>query len=70
MYPGFTVVVHGQDGILVAQFKSALEDVRLDVVKANKILSSADDASLPHWFSVVISLVYKDTSGTASKGLL
>ena len=47
LYPGVSVAVHGQDGVLAAQFKSALEGVRLDVVKANEILSSADDLSLP-----------------------
>ena len=49
LYPGVSTAVHGQDGILAAQFKSALENVRLDVEKANVILGSAaaDAPSLP-----------------------
>ena len=47
LYPGVSVVMHGHDGILAAQFKSALEDVRLDVVKANEILCSTNDSPLP-----------------------
>ena len=47
LYPGVSTAVHGQDGILTAQFGSALEDVRLDVEKANAVLGSADASSLP-----------------------
>ena len=42
-----SIAVHGPDGVLAAQFRSALEGVQLDIVKANEILSSADALSLP-----------------------
>ena len=37
---------------------------------ASALLVLAGIACAAHWFSVIISLVSKDTSGTASTGLL